>query len=199
MTQIDDDTRRRAERARRVGLFRYELIQEVIDPALSTRARGRLVRALAEREHTGPFGAPVRVSRHTIDRWARDWRSGGFEALVPRPARVTPRIPAEVLEVATALKRENPTRTAAQVARILRAQSGGRPRNEPCNATSSGWPCSTASPVTTAATVRRRRRCSAGSRPIGATSCGSVTPCTAHTSAAARPICSPSSTTGPAR
>jgi putative transposase len=113
VTQIDDDTRRRAERARRVGLFRYELIQEVIDPALSTRARGRLVRALAEREHTGPFGAPVRVSRHTIDRWARDWRGGGFEALVPRPARVTPRTPAEVLEVATALKRENPARTAA--------------------------------------------------------------------------------------
>jgi putative transposase len=103
VTQIDDDTRRRAERARRVGLFRYELIQEVIDPALSTRARGRLVRALAEREHTGPFGVPVRVSRHTIDRWARDWRSGGFEALVPRPARVTPRTPAEVLERATAL------------------------------------------------------------------------------------------------
>ena len=127
MTQIDDDTRRRAERARRVGLFRYELIQEVIDPALSTRARGRLVRALAEREHTGPFGAPVRVSRHTIDRWARDWRSGGFEALVPRPARVTPRTPAEVLELATALKRENPARTAAQVARILRAQSGWAP------------------------------------------------------------------------
>jgi putative transposase len=127
VTQIDDDTRRRAERARRVGLFRYELIQEVIDPALSTRARGRLVRALAEREHTGPFGAPVRVSRHTIDRWARDWRSGGFEALVPRPARVTPRTPAEVLEVATALKRENPARTAAQVTRILRAQSGWAP------------------------------------------------------------------------
>ena len=127
MTQIDDDIRRRAERARRVGLFRYELIQEVIDPALSTRARGRLVRALAEREHTGPFGAPVRVSRHTIDRWARDWRSGGFEALVPRPARVTPRTPAEVLELATALKRENPARTAAQVTRILRAQSGWAP------------------------------------------------------------------------
>jgi putative transposase len=127
VTQIDDDTRRRAERARRVGLFRYELIQDVIDPALSTRTRGRLVRALAEREHTGPFGAPVRVSRHTIDRWARDWRSGGFEALVPRPARVTPRTPAEVLAVATALKRENPARTAAQVTRILRAQSGWAP------------------------------------------------------------------------
>jgi putative transposase len=127
VTQIDDDTRRRAERARRVGLFRYELIQEVIDPALSTRARGRLVRALAEGEHAGPFGTPVRVSRHTIDRWARAWRSGGFEALVPRPARVTPRTPAEVLELAAALKRENPARTAAQVARILRAQSGWAP------------------------------------------------------------------------
>ena len=33
MGKIDDEARRRAERARRVGLFRYELIQEVIDPA----------------------------------------------------------------------------------------------------------------------------------------------------------------------
>jgi hypothetical protein len=29
VTQIDDDTRRRAERARRVGLFRYELIRVI--------------------------------------------------------------------------------------------------------------------------------------------------------------------------
>jgi putative transposase len=127
VTQIDDDARRRAERARRVGLFRYELIQEVIDPALSTRARGALVRALADREHADPFGAQVRISRHTIDRWARAWRAGGFEALVPQPAKVTARTPAEVLAVAAALKRENPGRTAAQVVRILRAQSGWAP------------------------------------------------------------------------
>jgi putative transposase len=44
----------------------------------------------------------VRVSRHTIDRWTRAWRAGGFEALVPRPARVEPRTPAEVLAVARA-------------------------------------------------------------------------------------------------
>jgi hypothetical protein len=29
MSQADDDRRRRAERARRVGLFRYELIQVI--------------------------------------------------------------------------------------------------------------------------------------------------------------------------
>jgi putative transposase len=122
-----DEERRRAERARRVALFRYELIQDVIDPALSSRQRGRLVRALAEGAHPGPFGEQVRVSRQTIDRWVRWWRAGGFEALVPTPARVTPRTPAEVLAVAVALKRENPQRTATQVTRILRAQSGWAP------------------------------------------------------------------------
>jgi putative transposase len=127
VTKNDDEARRRAERARRVGLFRYELIQDVIDPALSARQRGALVRELAERAHAGPFGNEVRVSRPTIDRWVRLWRAGGFEALVPRPARVTARTPAEVLAVAAALKRENPARTAAQVARILRAQSGWAP------------------------------------------------------------------------
>lgn len=127
MTQADDERRRRAERARRVGLFRYELIQEVIDPQLSARQRGKLVRELSEATHTDPFGQRVRVSRPTIDRWIRWWRAGGFEALVPAPARVLPRTPVEVLEVAVALKRENPERTAAQIGRIMRAQSGWAP------------------------------------------------------------------------
>jgi putative transposase len=69
----------------------------------------------------------VRISRPTLDRWVRAWRAGGFEALVAHPARVSARTPAEVLTVAAALKRENPGRTAAQVARILRAQSGWAP------------------------------------------------------------------------
>ncbi|MPY81452.1 MAG: DDE-type integrase/transposase/recombinase [Actinophytocola sp.] len=77
--------------------------------------------------HQGPFGAPVTMSRHTIDRWVRNYRAGGFEALVPTPARVTARTPAEVLEVAVALKKENPDRTAAQIARIIRTQSGWAP------------------------------------------------------------------------
>ena len=44
-----DEERVRAERARAVGLFRYSLIREAADPKLSTKQRGRLVRALAER------------------------------------------------------------------------------------------------------------------------------------------------------
>ncbi len=127
MSDPDAELRRRAERARRVGLFRYELIQGVVDPSLSTRQRGKLVRDLAARVHQGPFGEPVRVSRQTIDRWCRWWRRGGFEALVPTPARVQPRTPAEVLAMAAGVKRENPGRTAVQVMRILRAQSGWAP------------------------------------------------------------------------
>src|SRR5262245_5691232 len=127
MSAREQEARVRAERARRVALFRDELIQEVINPALSTRQRGVLVRQLAAREHDGPFGEKIRVARNTIDRWARWWRTGGFAALVPQPARVQPRTPAEVLDLAAAIKKENLARTATQVARILRAQGGWSP------------------------------------------------------------------------
>src|SRR5256714_2133932 len=86
-----------------------------------------MVRALAAREHDGPFGEKVRVARNTIDRWCRWWRTGGFAALVPKPARVPPRTPAEVLDLAAGVKKENLGRPATQVARILRAQSGWSP------------------------------------------------------------------------
>lgn len=46
---------------------------------------------------------------------------------MPRPRQPKPRLPDEVLEMAVALKRENPARTAAQVRRILRAQMGWAP------------------------------------------------------------------------
>jgi putative transposase len=122
-----DEERVRAERARAVGLFRYSLIRQAADKTLSTKQRGRVVRALAQREHEGPFGQPVRVSRVTIDRWIRDWRRGGFDALVPTPRKAVPRTPADVLELAVALKKEVPERTAAQIAAILRAHSGWSP------------------------------------------------------------------------
>jgi len=123
--QEQDDTRR--VRAREVGLFRYGLISEALDLALSTKQRGRLVRAVAARTHPGPFGAAVRVSRASLDRWIRDYRTGGFAALVPAPRRVAPRTPAEVLELAVALKTEAPGRTAAQVAAVLSAHAGWAP------------------------------------------------------------------------
>ncbi|REY37145.1 transposase, partial [Mycobacterium tuberculosis] len=123
----DDEEKVRAERARAIGLFRYQLIWEAADAAHSTKQRGKMVRELASREHTDPFGRRVRISRQTIDRWIRGWRAGGFDALVPNPRQCTPRTPAEVLELAVALRRENPQRTAAAIRRILRTQLGWAP------------------------------------------------------------------------
>jgi putative transposase len=120
-----DDEGRRAERAREVGLFRYALIRPAADPGLTTRQRGRLVRELAAAEHAGPFGDRVRVSRVTLDRWIRAWRAGGFDALVPSARHAELRTPAAVLELAAALKREVPGRTAAQVAAILAEHGSG--------------------------------------------------------------------------
>jgi putative transposase len=127
MTAAGDEETNRAGRARAVALFRYALIREAADPGFSTRQRGRLVRELAAREHAGPFGKPARVSRASLDRWIRAWRAGGFDALMPPSRQVTPRTPAEVLELGAALKRENPARTAAQVVRVLRASGGWSP------------------------------------------------------------------------
>ena len=123
----EDEQKTRAERARAIGLFRYQLIREAADASHSTKQRGRLVRAIAEGEHTDPFGRRVRISRQTLDRWIRDWRAGGFDALVPSPRQPSQRTPAEVMELAVALRRENPERTAASIRRILHTQLGWAP------------------------------------------------------------------------
>jgi len=122
----DQDNVRRA-RARELGLFRFALIQDALNEELSTKQRGRLVRDIAARTHPGPFGTPVRVSRATLDRWIRDYRAGGFAALVPAPRRVLACTPPQVLELAVALKTEAPDRTAAQVAVVLAAHGGFAP------------------------------------------------------------------------
>jgi putative transposase len=127
MSKAEEEEQARLERARAVGLFRYMLIREAADPALSSRQRGAMVREIAAREHAGPSGQPVRVTRWTLDVWIRAWRQGGFDALVPSPRQSQPRTPPEVMALAAALKKENPARTAAQVQRILRAQSGWAP------------------------------------------------------------------------
>jgi putative transposase len=114
-----------ADRRRDVGLFRYALVREL--DAMRPRERGRAVRGLAASEHLTPWGERVRVSRVTLDRWRRAWRAGGFEALVPPAREGVPRTPVAVLELAVALKREQPERTAAQITEIIRESQGSAP------------------------------------------------------------------------
>jgi putative transposase len=115
------------DRAQEIGLFRWRVVGEAVDPSLSARERGMLVRSLAAREHLGPDGRWVRVSRNTLDRWIRAYREGGFAALVPAPRRMPNQTPARLLELACALRREQPARTAAQIHRIIVETEGSSP------------------------------------------------------------------------
>lgn len=87
-------------RRRDIALFRYGLIRPAADPDLTPAERGRLVRELAAREHRGPDGECKRVGRSTLDRWIRDYRAGGFDALIPQSRKVGPVSDVELLDLA---------------------------------------------------------------------------------------------------
>jgi putative transposase len=126
-TADEADRKARLERAREAGLFRYSLVQELLEPGLSQAERGWRARELAGRVHEGPGGRRVTVSYSTLGRWRRRYEEGGFDALVPSPRQPAPRTPQEVLALAEALKREKPGRTAAQVRRVLQVSTGWAP------------------------------------------------------------------------
>jgi transposase InsO family protein len=96
---------------------------EALDGVLYSR---KLV-GVASTPHTDPTGRTVHITRWTLDRWIQHYREGGFDALVPSPRQSQPRTPAEVFDLARALKKENPSRSAAQIRRILHAQLGWAP------------------------------------------------------------------------
>lgn len=116
-----------SDRATEVALFRYALIREAADPKISTRERGRLVREVASRTHAHPDGTQISVGRSTVDDWIRAYRGGGFEALKPKVRALSAKVPAEMLHLAEALKRENPDRTAAHICELLEASCGWAP------------------------------------------------------------------------
>lgn len=107
------------DRRRDVALFRYSQIREAADTELSPAERGVLVRHLAAREHVMPDGSRVRVGRSTIDRWIRNYRAGGYHALVPEARRGVPLTGEHILDAAVTLKREEPRRSAAHIAAVL--------------------------------------------------------------------------------
>ena len=127
MTAADRQAAAARQRRHTIALWRWALTEPAMEPALTSRQRGAVVRQLASGEHAGPDGRMVSVSRRTIDRWVVARREGGFGALVPSPRQCPPRAGTETEELAAGLKMENPARTAAQVRRILAAQLGWAP------------------------------------------------------------------------
>lgn len=106
------------------ALHRYAVIREAADERLKPSERGALVRAAAARLHPDPFGHLRSHGRSTLDDWIRAYRAGGFEALKPKLRSSGPLTDPAILAQALELRREEPGRTGAQIATILRAAHG---------------------------------------------------------------------------
>ena len=112
--------------AEQVALFRYRVIAEPANPRLSAAERGRLVRVLAAQTHAHPDGTMRAYSRGTLDRWIAAYQTHGLAGLRPvrrADAGAVRRHP-QLLAEAAALRSEQPARSAAHIADILRARYG---------------------------------------------------------------------------
>lgn len=116
------------DHAEEIALHRWAVIAEGSNPRLSSAERGAVVRAAAARTHAHPDGTERRYSRNTIDRWIREWRAGGLDALRPQvraDAGGVRRLP-ELFNEAAALRLELPSRSAAAIADIIWHRHGVR-------------------------------------------------------------------------
>ena len=114
--------------AEALALWRYHLIAEALDPRLGGRERGLLVRRIATDEHVTPAGEPRAVSRNTLDRWIRRYRSDGLAGLrdQPRSDQGSARLDPALLDLAIRLRLEAPARSAAHISEIVFARHGVR-------------------------------------------------------------------------
>ena len=76
---------------------------------------------------SGPMGGGSGCRARRWIAGSRAYRAGGFDALVPRPRRMPNKTPERLLELACALRQEQPARTTAQIHRIIVEAEGSSP------------------------------------------------------------------------
>ncbi len=112
--------------AEAIALFRFHLIAEATNPAISAAERGLIIRGLAAFAHQHPDGSERTYSRGTLDRWVRAYRVRGLAGLAPVPrsdAGAVRRHP-ELLAEAAALRAELPARSSGAIADTLWRRHG---------------------------------------------------------------------------
>lgn len=105
-----------------VANFRYGLIASAVTRKLNPGEQAVLLREIAGHTYDIPHSQAKTVSLRTLERYLKDYREGGWEALLPcvRADKLQcKQIAPDVLEKAIALKRENPTRSVRQIMAIL--------------------------------------------------------------------------------
>jgi len=113
------------EHRRDVALFRYGLIADLV--ALEPHSRGlyALLAKKAEHEYTIPGSLRRHVAAETMRGWLRDYRRGGFEALVPRVRAdqgAARSIPPHVVDLLCQMKEDSPALSIPALIKVARAQ-----------------------------------------------------------------------------
>jgi putative transposase len=106
--RIEDDQLGEAKHREAVALFRYGLIADLRD--VGRRGLYKKLREKAARDYEIPGSTRRRVAPETLRGWLRDFRRGGFEALLPKPRSdngLTRAIPREVADLLLETKDQN--------------------------------------------------------------------------------------------
>jgi len=114
-----------------LALFRYGLIAEFVQQPPGNRGLYARLRAKAAIEYTIPGSTRTRVAPETLRHWLKDYRRGGFEALLPK-GRVdrgrSRSLPQAVADALASLKDAQPQLSIPQLIQALR-QSGAAPQD----------------------------------------------------------------------
>lgn len=111
MTPTDPMLAADAERRKQLALFRYGLIAEFVQLPANHRGLYKLLTDKAQREYEIPGTLRRHVAAETLRGWLRDYRRGGFDALLPKvrsdlgAART---IPTPVVDLLCELKDQEP-------------------------------------------------------------------------------------------
>lgn len=112
-----------------VALFRYGLIAEFLQDPPNARGLYARLRHKAAQRYVIPGSDRSRVALDTLRHWIKDYRRGGFEALLPKPRADRGRtraLPQSVAEVLLGLKEANRALSIPQAIRACR-QNGLTP------------------------------------------------------------------------
>jgi transposase InsO family protein len=105
-----------------VANFRYGLIAPIVTRMLNPGEQAVILREIAGHTYDIAYSDTQKVSLRTLERYLKAYREGGWEALLPsvRADKLQcKQIAPDVLEKATALKQEKPTRSVRQIIAIL--------------------------------------------------------------------------------
>jgi transposase InsO family protein len=124
-TPIQPELASDAERRQQIALFRYGVIADLVQLAPNHRGVYELLRAKAERQYDIPYSLRRRVAAETMRGWLRDYRRGGFDALLPKERSdvgSARSIPSNVVDLLCELKDAQPSLSIPLLLKKARAE-----------------------------------------------------------------------------